>query len=247
MRMMKYVCLILLFALLAAPATADVAIEVYAYDPCGGCGSIAGCKACTLIDEIANRYRLLFADQPIEIVIHNLRMDNAREAELHERLRALDIDPAALGLPVLFLGGAAFPAGGSADEAVRAYVDSGYAQYPGIEQLLEERAAYAESQAQGTVVYLTSAYCADCADVAKWLEHALPPGYTLAVYDIYTDAGMEMERHLRKTLDVPADAYCVPFIAYGEHWFAGKSSIYLSLLSRIQEHPGLSTTILTEE
>ena len=47
-------------------------------------------------------------------------------------------------------------------------------------------------------------------------------------------------------LGIPEEEYRVPLIVYGDYWFAGKKAIYLSLKSRIQEHPDLQTSILEE-
>ena len=49
-----------------------------------------------------------------------------------------------------------------------------------------------------------------------------------------------------ETLEIPEEDYCVPLIVYGDEWFAGRKSIYLSLASRIQEDPDRQTTILEE-
>lgn len=96
------------------------------------------------------------------------------------------------------------------------------------------------------MVYLYSAYCEDCRDISKWLEYSLPNGYELVKYDIYTEIGRAMEDYCIERLGIPEEEYRVPLIVYGDYWFAGKKAIYLSLKSRIQEHPDLQTSILEE-
>lgn len=65
-------------------------------------------------------------------------------------------------------------------------------------------------------------------------------------YDIYTPEGEAMLDYFMETLEIPEEDYCVPLIVYGDEWFAGRKSIYLSLASRIQEDPDRQTTILEE-
>ncbi len=240
--------LALLFMLPLHTCAEGLRMDVYVYDPCGGCGAPgAGCKSCSIIDEIANRYRLMFADESPEIVFHNLRADQADQAACDERLLACGIDPDTVALPLLWIGDAVFQADGSVDEAIRTYVEGGCADYPGMAELLREKAEYEARAVTGTVVYLYSPYCEDCRDISRWLRFSLPLGYELVTYDIYTEAGQEMEKYLLDDLGIPVDEYKIPLVVYGTYWFAGKDSIYLSLKSRIQEHPGLSTTQLVEQ
>ena len=50
-----------------------------------------------------------------------------------------------------------------------------------------------------------------------------------------------MEKYYREMLEISDEEYCIPLIVYGDYWFAGKDSIYLSLKSRIKEYPDLQT------
>lgn len=240
------VALLLILPLFAAAREERLRMDVYVYDPCGGCGTPGGCKSCSLIDEIANRYRLMFAGESPEIVFYNLRLDKGYQADCDERLEARGINPDAVSLPLVWIGDVVFQADGRMDEAIYAYVDGGCSEDPGVDALLREKVAYEARTEVGTVVYLYSSYCADCEDISSWLRFSLPPGYELAAYDIYTEKGQKMEQYLIESLDVPPEDYVIPFIAYGPYWFAGKSAIYLSLKSRIQEHPALSTALLSE-
>ena len=125
------------------------------------------------------------------------------------------------------------------DEAVKNFVETG--EYPGIETMLREKAEYEAKKDSGKVVYLYSSYCEDCKEISKWLTYSLPEGYELLKYDIYSDEGLEMEKYYREMLEISDEEYCIPLIVYGDYWFAGKDSIYLSLKSRIKEYPDLQT------
>lgn len=244
---MRRIAAMALALLLTACALAEpTKMEVFAIDPCGGCtGRVGvGCKKCTIIDEISVRYRTRFAEEELELEIHNLRMDNAWFPVLQEKLEALGAEPENVPLPVVFVNGEAFLADGSMDDAIAAYLESG--ESPGIQALLREKTEYEAQRVHGRVVYLYSAFCEDCRDISKWLEYSLPIGYTLVKYDIYTDEGRAMEDYCIEQLGIPEEDYCVPLIVYGDYWFAGKRSIYLSLKSRIQEYPDLQTTVLEE-
>lgn len=161
---------------------------------------------------------------------------------MKERIKTLGVDPEMIDLPVLFIEDKLFLADGSMDEAVKDFMETG--EYPGIETMLREKAEYEASCVPGKVVYLYSSYCEDCKEISKWLTYSLPVGYELIKYDIYTDEGLEMEEYYRETLDIPDEEYCIPMIVYGDYWFAGKNSIYLSLKSRIEEYPDLQTITL---
>ena len=69
-------CLLLPTAVAGETAQA-VEMEIYLIDPCGGCtGRVgAGCGSCTIMDEIAVRYRELFGEDGLQMHFHNLRMD----------------------------------------------------------------------------------------------------------------------------------------------------------------------------
>lgn len=238
--------------LLLAPALAEgagcVEMEIYLIDPCGGCaGRVgSGCGSCTIQDEIAVRYRALFGNDGLQMRFHNLRMDvdGTDQDELDARMAQAGVDPDAVPLPVAFVNGALFLADGSMDDAIVDYLKTG--AYPGVEAALREQAEYRANRQPGRVVYLYSEYCESCRDISRWLTYGIPADYELVAYDIYTPEGQAMEEYFIETLDIPAEAYCVPLIVYGDEWFAGKESIYLSLASRIQEFPDRQTTILEQ-
>lgn len=244
--MYRLFVIVLTLALISVAAFADSAeFEAFVIDPCGGCtGRVGvGCKRCSIIDEMTIRYRQLFGAD-VELTIHNMRMDNSWFAMLQDRLSEMGVEAADVPLPVVFVNGEAFLADGSMDSVIAAFLEGG--ESPGIQALLREKAEYEANREPGRVVYLYSAYCEDCRDISKWLEYSLPNGYELVKYDIYTETGRAMEDYCIERLSIPEEEYRVPLIIYGEYWFAGKNSIYLSLKSRIQEHPDLQTTILEE-
>lgn len=247
MSMRRIACLVVALCLAVLPAAAQVIdMEVYLIDPCGGCGGRVGigCKTCTIQDEIATRYKQLFAKDEVNIHFYNLRMDNTLEADMRARLDALGVDAQSVALPIVFVDDKLFAADGSMDQPLQNYIETG--EYPGIEQMLRERAQYEASRVPGRVVYLYSSYCEDCQAISDWLVYSLPTGYELVKYDIYTDEGLAMEEYFLENLDISEEEYCIPLIVYGDYWFAGKESIYLSLKSRIQEHPDERTVILEE-
>lgn len=246
--MMRRVLLMITTLLMLSCTSAlceEIQMDIYAIDPCGGCaGAQRGCKACTIIDEMAVRYRMLFPEDRVNIRFYNLRLDNSHEPYLKERLSGFGLDYKDVQLPVVFVGEHVFLADGSMDEAIYDYVKTGATS--DIHTLLREKQEYEASLLPGRIVYLYSSYCEDCKDISKWLTYSVPYGYELVKYDIYTDVGLEMESYYLSALDIPPDEYCVPLIIYGEYWFAGKESIYLSLKSRIQEFPDERTVIYEE-
>lgn len=245
--MKKLLAVLLLLLLLPFAALAEkIEMEVYLIDPCGGCGGTVGrgCKSCTIQDEIANRYRLMFPEDEVRIQFNNLRMDKTLEPEMRERISEFGADPDEVPLPLMFVRGQLFLADGSMDEALARFLETG--EYPGIEAMLREKAEYEASRVPGRVVYLYSSYCEDCREISKWLTYSLPADYELVKYDIYTEAGQTMEKYLLETLEIPEEEYCIPLIVYGDFWFAGKNSIYMSMKSRIQEYPDEQSTILEE-
>lgn len=147
-------------------------------------------------------------------------------------------------MPLMFVREKLFLADGSMDEALAQFLETG--EYPGIEAMLRDKAEYEASRVPGRVVYLYSSYCEDCREISKWLTYSLPADYELVKYDIYTEAGQTMEKYLLEILEISEEEYCIPLIVYGDFWFAGKSSIYLSLKSRIQEYPDEQSVILEE-
>lgn len=244
--MYRLLIIVLMIAMSSVVAVADTTeFEVFVIDPCGGCtGRVGvGCKNCSIIDEITIRYRQLFGAD-FELTIHNLRMDNTWFTVLKDRFSEMGVDAMDVPLPVVFVNGEAFLADGSMDSAIEAFLEGG--QSPGIQELLRKKAEYELKREFGRVVYLYSAYCEDCRDISKWLEYSLPNGYDLVKYDIYTEIGQAMESHYIEQLGIPEEEYCVPLIVYGDYWFAGKKSIYLSLKSRIQEYPDLQTIVWEE-
>lgn len=244
--MRRVLLIVLASILIAAGAFAEPAeFEAFVIDPCGGCmGRVGvGCKSCSIIDEMTVRYRQLFGEE-IKLTIHNLRMDNTQFSVLQERHfrngRRAGECAAAGGVckrrSVL--------ADGSMDSAIAEFLEGG--ESPGIQALLREKAEHEANREPGRVVYLYSAYCEDCRDISKWLEYSLPNGYELVKIRYLHrnrtgDGGL-----LHRALGIPEEEYRVPLIVYGDYWFAGKKAIYLSLKSRIQEHPDLQTSILEE-
>ena len=244
--MEKLLAVLMLLLIPLAACAERIDMEVYLIDPCGGCGGTVGrgCKSCIIQDEIANRYRLMFPEDEVQIQFNNLRMDKALEPEMRARISGFGADPDKVPMPLMFVREKLFLADGSMDEALAQFLETG--EYPGIEAMLRDKAEYEASRVPGRVVYLYSSYCEDCREISKWLTYSLPADYELVKYDIYTEAGQTMEKYLLETLEIPEEEYCIPLIVYGDFWFAGKSSIYLSLKSRIQEYPDEQSVILEE-
>jgi hypothetical protein len=216
-------------------------LEIYLIDPCGKCmgGVGRGCGECAVEREIAVRYGGLLKDVDYEIKMYNLREDSKLLDERAGRLKALGIQ-GEVPWPTLFIGDAVFLADGSQDDQILSYLENGLTGYPGYDAVQQK----AQTQAQhepGSIVYLYSSYCESCKDVSKWLERALPDGYTVDKYDLATEEGVKQQIALCQKYGIAEEDLYVPFIAYGDYHFMGKKSIYLSLKSRIQEHPNLNT------
>ena len=60
-------------------------------------------------------------------------------------------------------------------------------------------------------------------------------------YDLATEEGVKEQLALCQKYGIAEDDLYVPFIAYGDFRFMGRDAIFVSLLSRIQEHPNLKT------
>lgn len=240
-------CLLLPTAVAGETAQA-VEMEIYLIDPCGGCtGRVgAGCGSCTIMDEIAVRYRELFGEDGLQMHFHNLRMDvdGTDQVALDALMAEAGVDPDDVPLPVAFVNGKLFLADGSMDDAMVQYLADG--TYPGVEAAIREKAEYEENRAPGRIVYLYSQTCEACDEMSEWLPYGIPSDYEVVAYDIYTPEGEAMLDYFMETLEIPEEDYCVPLIVYGDEWFAGRKSIYLSLASRIQEDPDRQTTILEE-
>lgn len=235
-----------LCCLLFAPAPsgrAEDCLEIYCIDPCGGCmGAEKPCADhCTVEDELYLRYRALLeeAGDGRDVRLCNLRRTPERYQELTERLA--DAAPEGFDLPLVLVGGAPFPADGTQDAAIEAYIASGGADYPGYEALRAQRDALIQSRPKRSVLYFYSAYCEDCKKVSKWIERALPADVEVVRIDVGTQEGMLLERAVHARYDIPEDQYYVPLVIYGEDWLMGRDSIFLSLPSRIEERPDAVT------
>lgn len=235
-----------LCCLLLAPALsgrAEDSLEIYCIDPCGDCmGAAKPCADhCTVEDELYLRYSALLAQagDGREIDLCNLRRAPERYEQLQERLA--QTAPEGFDLPLALLGDAAFPADGTQDGAIAAYIASGGADYPGYEALRAEREALIESRPARSVLYFYSAYCEDCKKVSRWIDRAVPADVTVVRIDVGTQEGLLLERAVHARYAIPEDQYYVPLVIYGDDWLMGRESIFLSLPSRIQEHPDAQT------
>lgn len=229
-------------SLLVLAEPQKTALEVYVIDPCGKCmgGVGRGCGECALERELAVRYGQLLQGVSYELKLYNLREDPALLEERAARLQSLGIR-GEVPWPTMFIGGAVFLADGSQDVQIVNYLQNGLTGYPGYDAV--QREAQAQAREPGNIVYLYSAYCEGCKDISKWLERALPQGYTADRYDLATEEGVRAQLALCEKFGIAPEDLLVPFIAYGGDYFMGKDAIYLSLLSRIQENPNLITQI----
>ena len=207
--------------LLLAPALAEgagcVEMEIYLIDPCGGCAGRVGSAAA------AARFR---TKSPRAIArclettacrcasttcawtsTARIRTSWTRAWRRLASTRTPYRCPSPLSTARLFL------ADGSMDDAIVDYLETG--AYPGVEAALREQAEYRANRQPGRVVYLYSEYCESCRDISRWLTYGIPADYELVAYDIYTPEGQAMEEYFIETLDIPAEAYCVPLIVYG--------------------------------
>lgn len=244
---MKKILLVLTLAVILAALAfmgsaepAGPTLEVYLIDPCGKCmgGVGRGCGECAVERQLAVRYEQVLGGVPYELKIYNLREDSKLLDERAARLKALGIQ-GDVPWPTMFIGDAVFLADGSEDGQILSYLKNGLTGYPGYDAV--ERAARTSKREPGNIVYLYSSYCESCKEVSKWLEHALPPGYTVDKYDLATEEGVREQRALCQKYGISEDDLYVPFIAYGDYSFMGRDDIFVSLLSRIQEHPNLKT------
>ena len=242
MKMGKRAALFALLLALPIAAAAQDALEIYLIDPCGGCmGAAFPCADnCTVEDELYLRYRDLLQSltDDRDIALYNVRKEPQRYQELAERLENQEAD--GFELPVVMIGEAAFPADGSADDEMAAYLRTGGAEYPGYQALRQARDA-ARAQTRRSVLYFYSAYCEDCKKVSKWIERALPADVEIVRLDVGTQEGMLAERGAHAAYGIPEDQYYVPLVLYGEDWLMGKDAILLSLPSRIEEQPDAVT------
>jgi len=203
----------------------------------GGVGP--GCGECAVERETAARYDALLKGVRHELRLYNLREDSNLLDERGARLKALGIQ-GEVPWPTMFIGDAVFLADGSQDDQIAGFLKGGLTGYPGYDAV--QRAAAAQARHEpGGIVYLYSTYCESCKEISKWLERALPPGYAVDKYDLATEEGIKQQLALCRKYGIAEEDLYVPFIAYGDYHFMGKDSIYLSLLSRIQEHPNLKT------
>jgi hypothetical protein len=236
--------LIVILAALTLMVSAEpetTTLEVYLIDPCGKCmgGVGRGCGECAVEREMAVRYEGLLKDVRYELLMYNLREDSNLLDERNERLKALDIE-GDVPWPTMFIGDAVFLADGAQDDQIVSYLKNGLSGYPGYDAVQKTAVTLARRE-PGSIIYLYSSYCDSCREVSKWLGHALPKGYTVDKYDLATEEGVKQQLALCEKFGIAEEDLFVPFIAYGDYHFMGKNSIYLSLLSRIQEHPNLKT------
>ncbi len=242
--MKRNLLLIVILAALTLMASAEpekTTLEVYLIDPCGKCmgGVGRGCGECAVEREMAVRFGQALEGVSYDLVMYNLRENSKLLEERGDRLKALGI-AGEVPWPTLFIGDAVFLADGSQDDQIASYLKNGRTGYPGYDEV--QRAAEKKSQREpGNIVYLYSSYCESCKEVSKWLPRALPEGYTVDKYDLATEEGVKVQLALCRKYDIAEEDLYVPFIAYGDYHFMGKDSIYLSLTSRIQEHPNLKT------
>ncbi len=226
----------------------DVEMDFFLIDFCGGChGRVEqGCGDCTKIDGLKLKYREMFPDDELSMTFGNLRYDKSAMPELERRLEQMGLtySPEEIALPIVFIDDEAFLADGTMDDDIKDYIETG--KTPGFVDLLKEKKEYEESLQTGKVVYIYSSYCEDCREVSKWLTYSLPKGYDLIQYDLYTEEGQAAEEYYLKAMNIPEDEYVLPLIIYGDEWFSGKDSIYLSLKSRIQEKPRQQTVVYEE-
>lgn len=253
--MRKRMILALLALWLAAPCTVVAQeslppLEIYLIDPCGGCaGGPPGCGDCTLETELAARYRALLAeagqaDRPLQM--YNVRREPERYGELRDRLLTLGID--AFDLPVALTEETVFPADGTGDEALLAFLTVGEAP-PSYAAQVAEAARVAREKPARSILYLSSEYCEDCKRVDAWLARSLPKDVVVEKYSIATQEGMLLEQAVHLHYDTGEEARYVPLIVYGDHVLVGREQIMLALLSRMEEDPGAETpsaTVLME-
>jgi len=235
------IALMMALGLLVFAEPQKAALEVYLIDPCGKCmgGVGRGCGECAVEREMAVRYEQLLKGVDYDLILYNLRENSSLLDERDERLKALGIE-GDVPWPTMFIGEAVFLADGSQDDQIVSYLKGGLTGYPGYDAV--QKTAGEQTQLEpGNIVYLYSSYCESCKEVSKWLRYALPEGYTVEKYDLATEEGVREQLALCQKYGIEEEDLFVPFIAYGDYHFMGKDEIFLSLLSRIQEHPNLKT------
>jgi hypothetical protein len=235
------IALLLALSLLTSAEPQKTRLEVYLIDPCGKCmgGVGRGCGECAVEREMAVRYDQLLKGVDYDLILYNLREDSSLLDERDGRLKALGIQED-VPWPTMFIGEAVFLADGSQDGQIVSYLKSGLTGYPGYDAVQRTAEEQVKREA-GNIVYLYSSYCESCKEVSKWLRFSIPKGYTVEKYDLATEEGVRQQLALCRKFGIAEEDLFVPFIAYGDYRFMGKDSIYVSLLSRIQEHPNLKT------
>jgi len=238
--LLPLIATIVALSLLTSAESQKLQLEVYLIDPCGKCmgGVGRGCGECTVERELALRYNQLLKGVNYELIFYNLRENSSLLEERDERLKALDIQ-GDVPWPTMFIGEAVFLANGSQDDQIVSYL-KGFSDYPGYESV-QKAAIDQGKQEPGNIVYLYSPYCESCKEISKWLQYALPKEYTVDKYDLATEEGVRQQKLLCQKYGIYEEDLFVPFIAYGDFYFMGKESIFLSLTSRIQEYPNLKT------
>ncbi len=239
--LLPLIVMMLALSLLTSAEPEKTQLEVYLIDPCGKCmgGVGRGCGECAVEREVASRYDQLLRDVEYDLALYNLRENSNLLDERDERLKALGIQ-GDVPWPTMFIGEAVFLADGSQDDQIVSYLKGGLTGYPGYEAV-QKAAEDRGKREPGNIVYLYSSYCESCKEISKWLQYALPQGYTVDKYDLATEEGIRQQILLCQKYGIAEEDLFVPFIAYGDYHFMGKDSIFLSLTSRIQEHPNLKT------
>ncbi len=237
----------ILYALVInASANAERTLEIYLIDPCGACmGAVNVCSDnCVIEDEAYVRYSQLAKQlpEPCRVVLHNVRKEPEAYNQLVERLE--NDAPQGFELPVIMIDDAAFPADGSADDAVLQFLQTG--EYSSLVELQERKRIEESKRSTRRVLYFFSAYCEDCKSVSKWIDHALPLDVEIVRVDIATAEGMLLEQAVHSLYGISEEEFHVPLIIWGDQWLMGKQSIMFALPSRIIEFPDVYTRTPSE-
>lgn len=225
----------------AMAKASDAPLEIYLYDPCGGCPSAkVPCGECREEKAQYDFYLKLLRDigqDGRDIRLHNMRKDAALYAGLEEVMQALG--EADFDLPVLVIGEAAFPAAPELYDLVRGYL-LGETEYPGFAEAVALWQKALDEKPARSVVFLFDPGDEESADIEEFLGKYLSEDIAVRAFDVTTGDGEEMARAVRKFYALEEEVEA-PTVVYGDYVFSGKTEIYLSLRSRIEENPKMVT------
>lgn len=226
--------LILLAAIAAAAflfsrsASQPVALEIFAYDDCGGC--FAGdnpCKPCVILEELQVTYYGILEQagiaQESRIRIVNLRGESGQEAFRAVRER-LDVAEEQVGYPFVILDETTWFAGETAPSDLSQKLKN-----RGLSGLFAPKPQKTASFSNDEIVYFYSEFCGDCVRAARYLDQAeaalLEAGLTVTRHCVDTDEGYALLTDYLSDYGLGHKSATVPYLFRGQSHYFGSSEI----------------------